>query len=471
MSVVNYTGRDFTARFEALLSEFRRLCPELTDMNHSNAGIALIRLLGSESDFISFYIDHIFSENFVDHAQFRQNLIRIGKNVDVLPKLCSASRTFVKISRLEGVKGDLFIPQYTRFARTDGLGYLTDKQVTIPSGVESVLAGVTQGELVELEIGSELFKARDHGRRLRYNLGPDVAAYTCVVKGKDNGETWIETESFYRTLDEDSHYLLELQADPVDEVTDTVYLTLNKRHGATDLPERFQISFIRASKWEGNTGADTITICPSNLAQLVSVTNMTSATGGGGVESAAQLRLRIPAATRIQRRAVTNSDYVALIRGISGVRGCESYDRTDDSQWPHMRVVIYVTPEGGGKMSEALKERIWLTCGAKGHLGSWPKRYILKDMTEIAVNISARVGLVEYYEPDAVFTQIRQALHSRYNLYGSEPVKIMRFSDLHSIVSGVAGVSWVEFDTPTGNEVAGAGSILALGSISLQRGE
>ena len=470
MGLINYTGRDFTARFEALLAEFRRLCPELTDMNHSNAGIALIRLLGSESDFLSFYIDHIFSENFVDHAQFRQNLIRIGRASDILPKLCSASKTSVTISRLEGVEGAIFIPKWTSFSRIDGYGYLTDMDVVIAEYSESVSVGVTQGEPVEVEVATNRFKVEDFGKRLRFNLGDNVAAYTCTVKNADNGEIWTEVESFYRSLDGDTHYLLELHADPVDGVIDTVYLTLNRKYGAIDLPEKFNVTFMRTAGGQGNTGAGTITVCPSELEYLVSVTNPTSATGGGGVESAEQLRIRIPAATAIQRRAVTRTDYVALLSGISGVRYCEAYDRNDDGQWPHMYVTLYVAPEGGGRMSDDLRERIWLKCAEKGHLGAWKKRYILKDTDQIAVDIDARLGISEGYDRDAVFTRVRLALQERYNLLTATSVKVIRFGELHSLISSVAGVSWVEFDSPVEDIRAGNGAILVLGSVWLRQG-
>lgn len=439
-------------------------------MNHSNAGVALIRLLGSESDFISFYIDHIFSENFVDHAQFRQNLIRIAKASDILPKLCSTSKTILTISRVDGIEGDIFIPKRTRFARTDGLGYLTDTDVIMSADMDTVSTGVSQGELVEIEIASSLFRVEDYGKRLRYNLGPDMAAGTCSVRSKDYGEIWTEVDSFYRSFEGANHYCLELHADPVDGVADTVYLTLNRKFGDRDLPEALQISFVRTSKEEGNTGIDTITVCPPELEPYVWVTNPRSATGGGGLETAEQLRMRIPAATGIQRRAVTKTDYVALVSGIPGVRYCECYDRTDDSGWPHMHVVVYVTPEGGGRMSEALKEMIWLKCAEKGHLGSWRRRYILKDMEQIPVNLEVTVGLVERHDPDSVFTNIRLKLTETYNLQGVTSIKLIRFSDIHSIISHVPGVSWVEFNSPMVDHVAGEGSILVLGSVTLRLG-
>lgn len=470
MGLINYTGRDFSARFEALLSEFRRLCPDLTDMNHSNAGVALIRLLGSESDFLSFYIDHAFSENFVDHAQFRQNLIRIGKNLDILPKLCSASRTLVTITRLEGIEGDIVIPKFTRFSRIDGVGYLTDDEVVLPAGTDSVTVGITQGELVENTVNIDEFRVEDHSQRLKYNIGTDVAAYTCYVTSEPTGEVWTEVESFYRTFDEDRHYCLELHADPIDGVSDTVFLTLNRKSGSTNLPQTLKTRFIKTAKERGNTGAQTITVCPHELEYNVSVTNETSSTGGGGPETAEQLRYRIPAVARTQRRAVTLKDYEALILSISGVRYVEAYDRSEDSQWPHRHVVLYVTPEGGGLMSQALRERILMECADKGHLGSWPKRYILKDMKQISVNINATVGIAEPRMTDSVFTQIRFALNEKYNLYATKSIKIIRFSDLHSLISGVQGVSWVEFNAPTGNQVARSGEILVMGSVTLTRG-
>ena len=68
-----------------------------------------------------------------------------------------------------------------------------------------------------------------------------------------------------------------------------------------------------------------------------------------------------------------------------------------------------------------------MKCAEKGHLGAWKKRYILKDMEQIAVNIDARVGVSEGYEADMVFTRIRLALQERYNLVSARSVKLIKF--------------------------------------------
>lgn len=135
-----------------------------------------------------------------------------------------------------------------------------------------------------------------------------------------------------------------------------------------------------------------------------------------------------------------------------------------------MYVTLYVAPEGGGRMSDDLRERIWLKCAEKGHLGAWKKRYILQDMDQTAFDIEARVGLDDGYDADTVFTRIRLALQERYNLLSATSVKVIRFGELHSLISSVVGVSWVEFDSPVEDIRAGNGSILVLGSITLRQG-
>lgn len=470
MTTVNYTGRDYTSRYEALLAQYRTLVPELTDLNHSNAGIVLIRLLASESDFLSYYIDWVFNSGYIETAPFKQSLINIGKALDTLPKLASASRVPIIATRIPGVEGEISIPKYTRFERLDGVAYLTDTDTIIPADEDFAIIFVTQGDLVNLTLSIDEFASFDHSKKLRYNLGANVAAYTSVVTDTLLNAEWTEVDSFYRTTANDTHYLLELYAQPYNGATDTVFLTLCKREEDLDLPTEFDVKFIRTLGANGNTGTGTIIVCPSELDSTITVTNSVAATGGGSVETVDDLRWRIPAVARTQRRAVTNLDYKALITGISGVKYCEATDRNASSTWPHLHQVLYVVAEGGGVMSVPLRQTIMNECCAWGHLGNWPGRYILLDAEQIPVSVSARIGVESGYEANAVFTAIRTALQEHYNISNTDFFKQWNFSELHHVISSVQGVSWVEFNSPVATVNADIGEILILGTVTLTQG-
>lgn len=470
MTTVNYTGRDFTSRYEALLAQFRVLVPELTDLNHSNAGIAMIRLLASESDFLSFYIDWVFNSGYVETAAFKQSLINIGKAMDTLPKLASAARTEVTVTRISGVTGSITIPKYTRFERIDGVGYLTDADVILSSAETTASIPVTQGDLVEVTVDIDEFDAIDHSRKLRYNMGANVAAYTSSVVDTDTSIAWEEVESLYRTTSDDLHYYLELYAQPLNGIQDTTYLTLCKKTTDADLPSSLDVTYIQTLGLDGNTGAGTITVCPSALEYTITATNSDPATGGGPCESAADLRWRIPTVARTQRRGVIKDDYQVLVMGISGVKYCEIFDRNDIDDWPHLYLAIYVTTEGGGAMSSYLRQAILSQCSALGHLGTWTGRYLLFDATQIPVNINARVGITSGHTSVVVFSNIQTALQNSYGFDNATSLKDWSFSGINYVIESVTGVDWVEFNEPTTSISAGDGEILVLGSVTLTQG-
>ena len=467
---VNYTGRDFTSRYAALLAQYRTLVPELTDMNHSNPGIALIRLLASESDFLSFYTDHVFNSGYVDHAQFKQMLINIGKSIDMLPKLTSASTGTITATREAGVTGDIVIPKYSACTRADSVSYLTDEAVTLESAETSIDIPVTQGSLVELSLDIDEFASTDNSRRLRYNLGVNVAAGSPTVITTSNSLQWTEVDSFYRTTADDLHYTLELYADSYNGLTDTTFLTLCKKEDDTELPANLTVSFIRCNGADGNTGAGTITNPPTALSTYITVTNDETTTGGGPSETKEEIRARIPLVARTQRRAVTAEDYQALIWSIAGVKYCETVDRNTDQMLPFEYVLLYITPAGGGSMSSQLQQSIMSECQEKGHLGSWAGRYIILDSTQKSVDITARVGILSGYAAQTVFLAVRTALQDKYSLANSSALKIWTFSDIHQTISNVEGVSWVEFSTPITNVTAATGKVLVLGTITLTQG-
>ena len=65
--------------------------PELTDRNHSDAGIAMMRLLARETDLLNHSVDRANQEASITWAQFRQSLINLGRTVGYLPTLAAAA--------------------------------------------------------------------------------------------------------------------------------------------------------------------------------------------------------------------------------------------------------------------------------------------------------------------------------------------------------------------------------------------
>ena len=466
---INFTGRDFSAEYERLLALLKIELPEYTDWNHSDAGITLLRLLARETDLLNDYIDLVFNEGFLQSAQFRQSLVELGRLVDYLPKIPSAATTQLTIAREYGLNAPqetITIPKYTSFTRNDGLNYLSLDDLTIPYTQSPYTVSAIQGTVTEVTITRESFSVVDFSGFLKYDLGIGVAAGTVELShGSETLTTWTEVDSFWRSIDTDYHFLLELNGD-----TDSVWLVVGDgTHGA--LPpeaEDLTLRYVVCEGASGNCGAGRITGVPTGLEDYIdTVTNAIVANGGAASETIASLRRQIPAVTRTQRRAVIKEDYVALIQHLPGVLWCEATDRNEDQIYPWEYVALYIIPDGGGPMSDLFKSAIWTSLSSWGHMLNWSGRYALLDATEYNVDVSMRIWIQPGYTQQTVTTNINTTLNTFFDLSSRGINEALSFVDLHHAISNTTGVRVVEFVTPTADVNPGHGNIIRPGSFTI----
>lgn len=470
--LISFTGRDYSAEFESLLTQLKAELPEYTDWNHSDMGIVILRLLARETDQLNFYIDQVFREGFIRSARFRQSLIELGLLVGYLPTLAAPAGTRLRLDREEGVVGDIVIPKYTAFKRSDGLSHLTVDAVTLLDGSDSIEVNAIQGVLLELDLEPGDFQVMDYSARPRASLGTGVVGNTCLVWEGDPAVYWTQVEWHWRTWPEDRHYYLELNGDD-----DTVWLVLGDGTQGRALPEdTLYVQFVRTSGAAGNCGHSTIYAVPDAFDGMITCTNIDPATGGAPAESRDSLRRMIPAVTRTQRRAVTLTDYEALLEYQPGVLHAQAIDASSNlwffdpvekrKRMPYEYTVLIVVPEGGGLMSDVLKHQLWSELGKWGHHGNWQGRYILLDAVEKPVNVAMRIGIAPNYTAEAVTSAVLTAVNDLMAPQNRTLGGTLTFTELHQTASAVAGVSWVEFDAPKEDVRSADGELIVLRSIT-----
>lgn len=452
----NFTARNYTAIYEWLLTILREECPEYTDLNHSDAGIALIRLIARVSDSLSLYLDMAFAESFVASAKFKQSLIEIARTVDLLPKLPNAATATVRVTRKSLMLGNvkvngestrrISIPKYSQFFSYDGVSYLTLEDLYFTESDLYKDVQVAQGvrETPNL-VRSDFFYDVKTGR-YSYNLGRNIADGYLIFSEND-ALTWEEVPSFWRSFPEDPHYFLESFADNYNGVPDTIFLTVgNGAQGRTlSNGSSYKIEYIRCDGSLGNIAENMITVVEDLYASYVSVTNITRASGGASVESIEDFRARIPKVVRTQRRAVTKEDYEALILSIPGIKRAQAIDRNDEGIYPWEYVIVFVAPEGGGPLSTELYNKVLDTCTSYGALGEWYKRYIIKVAIEDPVDIICSLGIDYGVNAESVISSVTATINSFFHIDNSDIRKVFLIGELHSQVMAVSGVSWVEF--------------------------
>lgn len=448
----NFSARDYTAVYEWLITILRQEVPEYTDMNYSDAGMALLRLISRATDSMSLYIDLAFAESFIHTAKFKQSIIDAARTVDLLPKMYNAAATIVTVTRKSTFLGtsptgpDIFIPKYTQLSRRDGLSYVTLEDVSILGGETSEDVPVIQGEYVRMGLTLADFTKDINTGRYYINIGTGVA-YNTTTFIENSISSWTEVESFWRSFTNDGHFVQEIYADLYNGVADSVFFTVGNgvQGRAVSEGSTYTLGFIRCSGLAGNCATGIIDTISDPYDPVVSVTNIIPATGGANVESIEDFRLRVPKIVRTQRRGVTSEDYDGLVLSVPGVKHCQCLDRTDVPYWPFEHAVIYVVPEGGGSMSDLLRAAVMRQLTKRGAHGSWEGRYLLFDALSDLVNINCSIGIEDGFDKNYVVSQVTSAINSVFSLDNIGIHSVLVLEMLHKAVMGVTGVAWVEF--------------------------
>lgn len=467
----DFSGRDFTSNFEWLLTLLQQDVPELTDLNHSDAGIALIRLLCRETDQLNYYLDLAFAEGFLLTAKFKQSLIELGKLVDCYPKIAAGASTTLTLTRFNNPdynQQTILIPRGTNFARSDGINYVYLDDASMPPGTTTLNIDVVQGTYVTMTLGPADFTVVDKNGYPKANLGPNVAAGTVVVTSSNGNTPWTEVESFYRSYSSDLNFRLELYGDDWNGATDTVFLVLgNGTNGAFIPNSLMQVSFVRTDGPSGNTGANTINLPDPQIAITINCNNSTPATGGSLAEDINAYRARLPYVVRTQRRGVTRQDYETLIRSVPGIADCQVVDRNVTPDFPWEYISIYIVPSGGLPTSDLLKGSVLSVLMSSGCLGGWQGRYVLNDAIPVSVQVSVRVNIVQGYSPAAVRSAVNNTILQQFNVVYGTVGGLLDFTNMNVACSRVPGVNWIEFDTPKQDVVMAYGQFPVPGPIAI----
>ena len=286
-----------------------------------------------------------------------------------------------------------------------------------------------------------------------------------AAPGEETAIPWTEVDSFWESEATDRHFLCELNGED-----DSVWLTFGDGVEGSLPPsdDTIYVRFVRTDEATGNCGSGVIYSVPDGFTELITVTNIEPATGGGPSECIDSIRRMIPAVTAIQRRGVTGPDYEALVGHLAGVLYVQAFDRNDGPAWfPYQYQGLYVVPNGGGPMSSLLTEQILALLCRKGHLGSWPNRYILLDATEAPLSVAARIGVLPGYAAETVRNAVIAAIQGALAVENQSLGGTQAFLDLHRAAAAVAGCSWVEFDSPTGDVTSGLGELITAGTVSV----
>lgn len=108
---VDYTGRDYYAIRDQMISRVQSRLPNWTGTNAADFGIALIEAFSYMGDLMSFYIDRVANESFISTATQRDSVYNLAKTYGYTPAGYRAATLQVKFTNSSG--SDIAIPAGT----------------------------------------------------------------------------------------------------------------------------------------------------------------------------------------------------------------------------------------------------------------------------------------------------------------------------------------------------------------------
>ena len=293
-----YVNRDYQAVYDDLLSQLPALAPQWTNQNDGDFGIAILKLLAGTADLMNYYLDRNAEEAFLSTAITREAVQRLCTLVDYRLARPYAAQATLRFTLPSAAGSDLVIPQYTVCRTAQGQKWVTKEAATIFTGQTYVDVSAFQGELVQETITGT-------GEAIQeFNLSQSGAAQNFLVI-TTGSQVWTEDR---HDVDPTTEFVFQAFADS----SDNVQLRFSSFLGRIPAQnETVGVTYIRTDGVRGNIGAGIVTQIVTTITGggSLTVTNVTTGSGGKARESLNNARLNAPRQLRLLNRVVTLQDF------------------------------------------------------------------------------------------------------------------------------------------------------------------
>lgn len=340
---LNYANIDFESLVTQLKEKIRQK-DSWKDTVDASTGTTFIELFAYIANLLMFYLQRTFEEHYVDIAQYRESLIRLGKLVGYKVRRPKGSEGIVRFTPINPLQSPVQIPKGTEvYTNNNIVFYTTDTVVIYP-----------QDEYIDINIRQGIRRTQEfisNGKSFQeFKFGsPNTSDIDITVMA---GESQLNIVSSLATVE------------------GTGYIGL-----FTDLDNRQVLCLgtplIGGVPIQGTpitvTYYDTIGLDSNIFSQISWTTELngfrvdsvsSSMSGGDGDETVEELRMNIPAVFATGDRCVTKSDFKAIVKSIAGVDKVYVREVKDNLDVPFKTISIYVKPVGSFELDSSFKAYI-----------------------------------------------------------------------------------------------------------------
>jgi hypothetical protein len=413
MPQINFSNLDFD-QIKISIKDYLRANSDFTDFDYEGSNLsAIIDILAYNTYLNSFNANMIANEVFIDSATLRENVVSLARNIGYVPRSKTSSKAFV--SFIVDTSGASIQPltltlkagvcAVSNVFGSESYTFSIPEDITVP--VVNRIASFNDIQIYEGFLITQTFtynSALYNQRFILNNNGID----TSTLRVKIRNSATDATTYTYNLVDNISNVNSTSNIFLIQEIEDQRYEVLfgdgtfgkNLQNGniisATYIVTNGKLangvsSFSFSGKIVDNN-QQTVNIGISNLATTI------SSSGGDDIESTSSVRNYAPRTYSTQNRAVTSSDYEALVHKI----------------FPEAESV---SAFGGEDLSPPQYGKVFITIKPKNYnyISDYTKRSIIKDLKKYSVaGIIPQITDIKY-----LFVEITSSVYYNSNLTNS----------------------------------------------------
>ncbi len=412
MPLVNFSNLDFDEIKESI-KDYLRANSNFTDYDFEGSNLStIIDTLAYNTYITSYNTNMVTNEVFIDSATLRENVVSLARNIGYIPrsrKSAVATVSFeVEASSVTGyfltLKAGLVA--ITASTKNRRLTFCIPEDITVP--INS--SGIANFEDIKIYQGTYVSQNYTVSSRNPYqqfildNPGVDLNLLNVTVFESESSSTSRKYQQYNSLFDINGnsaiYFTQEIEGERYELLFgDGVFGTKLQE------PNYIVADYIISDGSNGNNISDfrySGRILDNNgvpvTAGVSLITTNSVSTGGDDIESVESIKKYAPKVYSSQNRAVTASDYEALVPTIySEVQSVSAYGGEDLTPPSFGKVYISIKPENGEYLSTSIKENLKIKLKQYSVAGILP---VIVDLKYIYVEAESNV----YYNTNLAST-------------------------------------------------------------------
>lgn len=466
---VNLSTRDYAGYRTDMINQLKAKIPEYSDFSSSDMGIVLIELLAYQLDSLSYYIDKITNELFLDTAYEKESVSRLARMLGY-DMAESTPAKYLQVFEIIPQSQPYLIPKGFKITTEESLSeqvvvFETEEDLIIPegcTGLEKDEEGnylystvVVEGETISNEILGTGTDAKDQTFSLHYH--PVIYGSVDLSVASPLGSVeWSHVNNFVSSDSQSPHYTLTLSEDGV--------ATVKFGNGVSGMiPESIEdgitVTYRVGGGVVGNVGINTITRMPQKLAVIKRTFNPFDAIEkGADSESLDIVRVKAPASIGTKYGIVTLTDYKNLALSHRDVLRANAKLVGDELNL----VEIYYVLNPDANKSQVL-DYLHTEYSERKMLGT---RYSLVEAETVPLDIEVSVKLYSHADTQELRSKIEQYFAQTITAGAYDFYSIPEPSDFIYDLIQIDGVRSANVDFPNYPELA-ENQVITLGELNL----